>query len=131
MPFISPADRARRTPANLYITLKPLAERKVSAFDVINRLRPKLNHITGASAFLQAAQDIRIGGRSSNAQYQYTLQSDSSQDLIKWGPILLKGMTHLPGLQDVSSDQQNGGRDELLTYDRMTAAKLGLTVKSA
>jgi multidrug efflux pump len=89
-----------------------------------------LGHLTGASAFLQAAQDIRIGGRMSNAQYQYTLQSDSSRDLIKWGPILLKGMSHLPGLTDVSSDQQNGGRDELLTYDRVTSAKLGLTVNT-
>jgi multidrug efflux pump len=114
----------------LYVTLKPLDERKVSVFDVINRLRPKLGHITGASAFLQAAQDIRMGGRSSNAQYQYTLQSDSSQDLGKWGPVLLKGMMHAPGLEDVSSDQQNGGRDELLRYDRTTAAKLGLTVSS-
>jgi multidrug efflux pump len=114
----------------LFVALKPLDKRKVSAFDVINRLRPKLSHITGASAFLQANQDIRMGGRSSNAQYQYTLQSDNSQDLSKWGPVLLKGMMHVPGLQDVSSDQQNGGRDELLTYDRITAAKLGLTVNS-
>jgi multidrug efflux pump len=114
----------------LYVTLKPLSDRKISVFDVINHLRPKLGHLTGASAFLQAAQDIRIGGRMSNAQYQYTLQSDSSRDLIKWGPILLKGMGRLPGLTDVSSDQQNGGRDELLTYDRVTSAKLGLTVNT-
>ena len=80
-----------------------------------------------ASAFLQAVQDLRIGGRSSNAMYQYTIQSDTVQDLTKWGPILLSEMKHLPGLQDVSSDQQNGGLDELMTYDRVTAAKLGLT----
>ena len=83
-----------------------------------------------ASAFLQAVQDLRIGGRSSNAMYQYTIQSDNVQDLSKWGPILLGAMKRLPGLQDVSSDQQNGGLDELMTYDRVTAAKLGLTVQS-
>ena len=116
--------------AFLYIALKPLEQRKVSAFDVINRLRPKLGRLTGASAFLQAAQDIRVGGRSSNAQYQYVLQSDSSQELNQWGPRVLKAMMHVPGFQDVSSDQQNGGRDELLTYDRTTAAKLGITVSS-
>jgi multidrug efflux pump len=116
--------------AFLFVALKPLAERKTSAFDIINRLRPKFNHLTGATAFLQAAQDIRVGGRSSNAQYQYTIESDSSKDLSKWGPVLLKEMTHIPGLQDVSSDQQNGGRDELLNYDRTTAAKLGITVNT-
>jgi multidrug efflux pump len=114
----------------VYISLKPLAERKVSAADIINRLRPKLNRMPVASAFLQAAQDIRMGGRGANASYQYTLQSDSADDLAKWGPIVLKEMKKLPGLQDVNSDQQNGGRDELLTYDRPTAARLGLTVQN-
>jgi multidrug efflux pump len=75
-------------------------------------------------------QDLRIGGRSSNATYQYTIQADNVQDLSKWGPILLAAMKRLPGLQDVSADQQNGGLDELMTYDRVTAAKLGLTVQS-
>jgi len=115
---------------SLYIALKPLAERNVSAAQIIDRLRPQLNRMPVASAFLQAAQDLRIGGRSSNAMYQYTLQSDNVQDLSKWAPILLTQMQHLPGLQDVSSDQQNGGLDELMTYDRVTAAKLGLTVQS-
>jgi multidrug efflux pump len=114
---------------SLYIALKPLAERKLSAAQIINRLRPQLNRLPVASAFLQAVQDLRIGGRSSNAMYQYTIQSDTVQDLSKWGPIILDQMKHLPGLQDVSSDQQNGGLDELLTYDRVTAAKLGLTTQ--
>ena len=114
----------------VFIALKPLEERKSSAADIINRLRPKLNHLPVSSVFLQAAQDIRIGGRGSSAGYQYTLQSDSASDLSKWGPILLKEMKHLPGLQDVNTDQQNGGRDELLTYDRASAAKLGLTVQT-
>jgi multidrug efflux pump len=116
---------------SLYVALKPLAARKnVSAARIINRLRPQLNRLPVASAFLQAVQDLRIGGRSSNAMYQYTSQSDNMQDLTKWAPILLGGVQKLPGLQDVSSDQQNGGLDEMMTYDRVTAAKLGLTVQS-
>ncbi len=115
---------------SIYIALKPLGERKSSASQIIDRLRPQLNRLPVASAFLQAAQDLRIGGRSSNAMYQYTLQADNVQQLSKWGPAILSQMQHLPGLQDVSSDQQNGGLDELLTYDRVTAAKLGLTVQS-
>ena len=115
---------------SLYVALKPLAERKVSASQIINRLRPQMNRLPVASAFLQSVQDLRIGGRSSNAMYQYTLQSDNVQDLSKWAPIILSQMTQLHGLQDVSSDQQNGGLDELMNYDRVTAAKLGLTAQS-
>jgi multidrug efflux pump len=115
---------------SLFIALNPLAERKVSAAQIIDRLRPKLNRLPVASAFLQAVQDLRIGGRSSNAMYQYTLQSDNVQDLSKWAPIILTQMQHLPGLQDVSSDQQNGGLDEVMNYDRVTAAKLGITAQS-
>jgi multidrug efflux pump len=115
---------------NLYITLKPLSERKIGAPEVMNRLRPELNRLPVAQAFLQPSQDLRIGGRSSAALYQYTIQSDSAKALAKWGPILLKAMEKIPGLQDVNTDQQNGGRDELLIYDRPTAAKLGLTVQS-
>lgn len=114
---------------SLYIALKPLAERNVSATQIIDRLRPQLSRLPVASAFLQAAQDLRIGGRSSNAMYQYTIQADSVQELLQWGPAILGQMQHLPGLQDVSSDQQNGGLDELMTYDRVTAAKLGLTTQ--
>ncbi|MFZ0540939.1 MAG: efflux RND transporter permease subunit [Candidatus Sulfotelmatobacter sp.] len=114
----------------LYVALKPLAERKVSATQIINRLRPQLSRLPVASAFLQSVQDLRIGGRSSNAMYQYTLQSDNVQDLSKWAPIILNQMTHLPGLQDVSSDQQNGGLNEVMNYDRVTAAKLGFTAQS-
>ena len=87
----------------VYIALKPLSERKVRRPDIINRLRPKLNHLPVASVFLQAAQDLRIGGRVEQcALYQYTLQSDSAKELAKWGPILLKEMKKLPGLQDVN-----------------------------
>jgi multidrug efflux pump len=116
--------------AFIYIALKPLAVRKVSAAQVIGRLRPQLNRLPVASAFLQAAQDLRIGGRASNAMYQYTLESDNVQDLSKWGPVLFKQMKQIPGLQDVNSDQQNGGLDLMMTYDRVTAAKLGLSAQS-
>jgi multidrug efflux pump len=97
---------------------------------VINRLRPKLNRITGASTFLQASQDIRVGGRGGNAMYQYTIQSDNIGDLQVWGPKLLAAITRLPGFQDVSSDQQNGGLDQRITFDRVTAARLGQTASS-
>src|ERR1700735_2095353 len=115
---------------SLFIALKPLAERKISAAQIIDRLRPQLNRLPVASSFLQAVQDLRFGGRSSNAMYQYTLQADNVQDLSKWGPVLLDQMKRLPGFQDVSSDQQNGGLNELLDYDRVSAARLGLTAQS-
>ncbi|MFZ3266281.1 MAG: efflux RND transporter permease subunit [Terriglobales bacterium] len=113
----------------IYIALKPLNQRppKSSAMEVINRLRPKLNRLPVAQAFLQAAQDIRIGGRASAALYQYTIQADNVDDLNKWGPILLANMKTLPGLQDVNSDQQNGGLQTYLTYDRTSAARLAFT----
>ncbi len=110
---------------SLYIALKPLAERKASAAAIIDRLRPKLSRLPVASAYMQAAQDLRIGGRSSNALYQYTIQSDSVADLGHWGPILLANMQKLPGFQDVSSDAQNTGLQELIAYDRPTAARAG------
>jgi multidrug efflux pump len=113
----------------VYIALKPLDARKITAPQVIDRLRPRLNRLPVASAFLQAAQDLRIGGRSSDALYQYTIQSDDVKELSHWGPILLAQMKTLPGFQDVNSDQQNGGLDVLLTYDRTTAARLGLTTQ--
>ena len=115
---------------SIYVALKPLEVRKVSAAAIIDRLRPKLNRLPVASAFLQAAQDLRIGGRSSNAMYQYTIQSDSVADLAQWGPVLLAGMQKIPGFQDVSSDAQNSGLQEFLSYDRPTAARLGITPQS-
>jgi len=114
----------------IFITLKPLNVRKIGAPEIINRIRPKLNRLPVASAFLQAAQDLRIGGRSANALYQYTIQADNLTDLSTWGPRLLAEMKKLPGLQDVNTDQQNGGLDELVTYDRTTAAKLGQNAQS-
>jgi multidrug efflux pump len=114
----------------LFIALKPLNQRKIGAPQIINRLRPQLNSLPVASLFLQASQDLRIGGRSSAALYQYTIQSDNISDLTTWGPRVFAEMKKIPGLQDVNSDQQNGGLDILLNYDRVTAAKLGQTAES-
>jgi multidrug efflux pump len=115
---------------NLFVALKPLNERKVGAAEIIARIRPQLNRLPVASAFLQPSQDLRIGGRGSAALYQYTIQSDTVSDLATWGPRVFAEMKKLPGLQDVNSDQQNGGLDIRLNYDRVTAAKLGLTAQS-
>lgn len=115
----------------VYITLKPLGkERRASAMDIINQVRPKLNRLPIASVFLQPSQDLRIGGRSSSALYQYTIQTESVEDLAHWGPILLEHMKHLPGLLDVNTDQQNNGLQEMLTFDRATAARLGQTART-
>jgi multidrug efflux pump len=114
----------------VFVALKPLAERKVSAAAVIDRLRPKLARVRSAAAFLQAVQDLRFGGRASNAMYQYTIQSDSVRDLATWGPRLLNEMRRLPGFEDVSSDQQNGGLAQLVEYDRVEAARLGFTAQA-
>jgi multidrug efflux pump len=111
----------------IYMALKPLAERKINASQLINRLRPKLAAVPGATVFVQAGQDLRIGGRQSNAQYQYTIQSDNLNDLVKWGPILLQEMRKLRGFTDVNSDQQNNGLQASLVYDRATAARLGIS----
>ncbi len=112
---------------SVFLALKPLSERKISASQVVDRLRPQLVSIPGATLFLQAGQDLRIGGRSSNAQYQYTIQSDSLDDLVKWGPILLSQMKKQRMLTDVNSDQQNSGLQASLVYDRDTASRLGIT----
>jgi multidrug efflux pump len=115
---------------NIFISLKPLNERKIGAPQIINRLRPQLNRLPVASTFLQASQDLRIGGRSSSALYQYTIQSDNIPDLAFWGPRLLEEMKHIPIFQDVNTDQQNGGLDILLNYNRVAAARLGQTAQS-
>ncbi len=113
----------------VYLALKPLSERKISSSQVIDRLRPKLISIPGATVFLQAGQDLRIGGRQSNAQYQYTIQSDNIDDLVAWGPRLLTEMRKLRILTDVNTDQQNSGLQASLVYDRDTASRLGITPK--
>ncbi len=111
----------------LFVSLKPLAERKISADQVIARLRPKLAGVPGATLFLQAVQDIRVGGRQSNAQYQYTLQGDSFDELAEWAPKLAAALQTEPRLTDVNSDQQNKGLEADVTIDRDTAKRLGIS----
>jgi multidrug efflux pump len=111
----------------VFMALKPLDERSVNADQLINRLRSKLATVPGAALYLQASQDLRIGGRLGNAEYQYTIQSENLEDLTHWGPILLEQMRKLPGVTDVSSDQQNNGLQASLVYDRWTASRLGIT----
>ncbi|SAK68806.1 acriflavin resistance protein [Caballeronia pedi] len=110
----------------MFISLKPKSVRKVSADQVINRLRKPLADVAGARTFLQAVQDIRVGGRQSNAQYQFTLLSDTTSDLYKWGPLLTDALQKRPELTDVNSDQQQGGLEAMVTFDRATAARLGI-----
>jgi multidrug efflux pump len=110
-----------------FIALKTLSQRHVSADQVIARLRGKLARVPGGRLFLQAAQDIRVGGRQSNAQYQYTLQADSSAALYEWAPKLTAALQKRHELTDVNSDQQQGGLETDLVIDRPTAARLGLT----
>ncbi len=111
----------------VFIALKPLEERRVSADQVISRLRPKLAVVPGATLYLQAVQDVRIGGRQSPAQYQYTIESDSLDSLNHWGPILLKSMKGIHQLTDVNNDAQNKGLSANLVIDRASAARLGIT----
>jgi multidrug efflux pump len=109
----------------MFMSLKP--ERKLSAPQVMARLRPKLAQVPGASLFLQTVQDLRVGGRLSGAAYQFTLQGDDLHELNLWAPRMMHKMQTLPGLVDVNSDQQNRGLQASLVIDRDTAARLGIT----
>jgi hydrophobe/amphiphile efflux-1 (HAE1) family protein len=110
----------------MFISLKPLNERDVSADQLITRLRKKLSVVPGATLYLQAQQDIRVGGRGSNSQYQYTLQSEDLAVLQSWAPKMLEKMKTLPELRDVSTDQQDHGLQATLAIDRDTASRLGI-----
>ncbi len=113
--------------ASAWSQLKPLDERKANADQVINRLRGKLSRIPGATLYMQAAQDIRVGGRGSNSQYQYTLQADNLRDLNEWAPKLLAKLKTLPQVVDANSDQQIHGLETQLIIDRSTASRLGVS----
>ncbi len=113
--------------ARLNIQLKPLDERGVSVYDVIERLRPALNKIRGARLYLQAAQDVRVGGRQSAALYQFTMRGDNVQDLTKYGPAMLSALRRVPVISDVNTDQQNSGLQSVVQYDRDTAARFGIS----
>jgi HAE1 family hydrophobic/amphiphilic exporter-1 len=110
-----------------FITLKPRAERNVSAGEVIARLRPQLEKVEGARLFMQAAQDVNVGGRLSRTQFQYTLQDADLAELNAWAPKVLEKLKSLPELRDVASDQQMSGTSLRLTIDRDQAARYGIT----
>jgi len=112
----------------VFLSLKPLSERKISADLVIRRLRGELAQVPGATLFLQAVQDIRVGGRAANAQYQFSLQADTVEELYTWAPKILAELQKVPQLTDVNSDQQNQGLETDITIDRETAARLGISV---
>jgi len=114
----------------MYIMLKPLSVRKIRADQVIARLRKKLAVVSGATLYLQANQDIRVGGRQSNSQYQYTLESENLSELNEWAPRLLAALKTLPQLRDASTDQQDKGLQETLAIDRDTASRLGLDAQN-
>ncbi len=118
------------TSARMFAQLKPIRERKLNSDQVIARLRGKLAKIPGATLILQSIQDVNVGGRYGNAQYQYTLQADVLADLNHWAPILLQRMTRIPELRDVNSDQQNHGLQASLFVDRDTAARLGVSMQA-
>jgi len=111
----------------MFISLKPFENRTADARGIIGRLRRNLAAVPGAPTFLQPVQDLRVGGRISNALYQYTLQSDDPKELNRWAQHLLQKLRTIPKLADLSSDQQNQGRQASLVIDRPTAARLGIT----
>jgi multidrug efflux pump len=116
--------------ATMFASLKPLQDRKLSADQVIGRLRGKLSNIPGATLTFQAVQDMRVGGRATQAEYQYTLQGDDLALLADWAPRVMEKMKTLPGLVDVSTDQQDRGLEADLAIDRDSATRLGLTAQA-
>ncbi|HZP02978.1 MAG TPA: multidrug efflux RND transporter permease subunit [Terriglobia bacterium] len=113
--------------ARMFISLKPLAERKVSVDQIIARLRPKLAQVPGAALYMQASQDVRVGGRFGSAQYQFTMRGDNLQDLITYAPRMLRELKNIPIIADVNSDQQNRGLQAMIEYDRTTAARFNIS----
>jgi multidrug efflux pump len=111
----------------MFISLKPLAERKITVDYIMQRLRPKLAKIPGATLYLQASQDVRVGGRNSAALYQFTMRGDNIQDLIAYAPKMFDQLKAIPIIVDVNSDQQNRGLQSMVVYDRATASRFGIS----
>jgi multidrug efflux pump len=111
----------------MFISLKPLAERKITVDYIMQRLRPKLARVPGATLYLQASQDVRVGGRNSAALYQFTMRADSVQDLTTYAPQMYDELRRIPIIVDVNSDQQNRGLQSMVTYDRDTASRFGIS----
>ena len=112
----------------MFIQLKPFGERAASAQQIIQRLRPKVAEVPGVKFFMQAGQDINVGGRLSKTEFQYTLTSTDSEELNHWAPIIEQAMAKLPGLQDVTSDQQIASPHLAIDIDRDSASRLGLSL---
>ena len=126
---------SQRNRAQVFITLKPLAERRKldlpsSATEIIARLRPKLSHVAGASMYMFPAQDVRVGGRQSDSEWQFTLFADDLDDLRKWEPKVRFGLSALPQLVDVNTDMQDKGLQTTVTIDREAAAQLGVSIRT-
>ena len=113
--------------ARVFMSLKPLGQRTETAQQIINRLRPVLAKVPGATLYLTAAQDVRVGGRQSNADYQFTLRSDNVEDLNTWGPKMLDALRTVRIIADVNTDLQNRGLETYVDYDRATAARFGIS----
>ncbi len=114
----------------MFVTLKPLSERGARADEVIARIRAKTSKVPGANLVLQSVQDLRVGGRASSAQYQYTLRGDNLEELSQWSGKLLRELRKTPGLVDVNSDQQTRGLQTRLNIDRANAMRMGVTVSN-
>ena len=128
--FMGASNGSTGNTGTVFIQLKPKPIRTKSADEVLARLRGKLAHVEGIALFLQAVQDVRVGGRSSRTQYQYTLQSADLAALEKWAPRALARIQKLPELKDVASDQLTAGLELFLTIDRDTAARLGISTET-
>ncbi|HWE26985.1 MAG TPA: efflux RND transporter permease subunit, partial [Polyangia bacterium] len=127
--FIGGGGGSTGNTGSMFIELKPKPERKTSADDIINRLRPKLAKVQGIQLFLQSVQDVRMGGRSTRSQYQYTLQSADLDQLLKWAPKMLVALRKIKILQDVNTDQQTAGLELDINVDRDTAARMGISMR--
>jgi hydrophobe/amphiphile efflux-1 (HAE1) family protein len=125
--FIGTGSGSASNTGTVFIALNPNPPRKATADDILNRLRPKLGKLEGVALYLQAVQDVRVGGRSTRTQYQYTLQDANLDELREWGPKILERLKKVPELKDVATDQQSAGLEIDLTIDRDSASRLGIT----
>jgi hydrophobe/amphiphile efflux-1 (HAE1) family protein len=125
--FVGSANGSTGNTGTVFVALKPYSQRKSTADQIIARLRPKLAQAPGVMLFLQATQDVRVGGRGSRTQYQYTLEDPDLGELQRWAPRVFERLRGLPELRDVATDQQNAGLEVAVNVDRDSAARLGLT----
>src|ERR1700722_17976011 len=128
--FIGSGGLGTGNTGSAFVTLKPLPPRKLSADQVLARLRGKLSKIEGINTYLQARQDVSVGGRLARTQYQYTVQDANLDELVQWAPKVLDAMRKIPLLKDVNTDQQNAGLEYDVNIDRDTASRLGVSAQA-